>query len=148
MPRICEVLISTEDAVKAVGTLAADLSEATGDKLDKNDKPSAAMSGKREATKAEAYFRLDEPFRTWLRDIDPKIDKINVKLDQWREISYKILSELGRELVGQMGTKAFIGAFSSSNSERKPMNSSIAYNKFMSKIYKILKKGEVEDDEQ
>jgi CRISPR system Cascade subunit CasA len=148
VPRICEILRSTDDAVRAVGILATELVEATGDKRDKQEKPSPAMCGKRDAVKSEAYFRLDEPFRTWLADIDPKVDEIDVKLNEWCEISYKMLSKLGGELVAQMGTTAFIGIIPSKNSGRKPINSSIAYNKFMSTIHIILKKGGLTDDEQ
>ena len=146
VPRICEILSSTDEAVKAVGTLAADLVEAAGDKRDKQGKLSPPMTGKRDSAKTEAYFRLDEPFRSWLAAIAPKVDRMDIKLDEWNEITFKMLSKLGEELVAQMGATAFIGVMPSKNSGRNPINSSIAYNKFMSKIYKLLKKGEVTTD--
>lgn len=146
--RICEILSSTDEAVKAVGTLATDLAEAAGDKRDKQGKPSPAMTGKRDAAKSEAYFRLDEPFRSWLAGIDPKIDRIDLKLGEWKEVTFKILSGLGEELVAQTGTISFIGISPPPNSDRSPVNSSKAYNSFISKIYKILKKGDVTDYEQ
>lgn len=135
--RISEAISATDQAVNAVGTLAAELVESLGDKRDKQRKPGPAMAGMQDAAKAEGYFRLDEPFRAWLESIDPKMDQISVKLNEWYEKSYRILSKLGDELVDQMGTRAFIGTSNNGNY----INSSIAYNKFISKISRILRKG-------
>lgn len=146
--RICEILCLTDEAVKAIGTLASDLAEASGDKRDKQGKPSPAMAGKRDTAKFEAYFRLDEPFRSWLTGINPKIDSIVLKLDKWKDVTFQILTQLGEEMVAQTGTTTFIGITPSPNTNRSPINSSIAYNKFLSKIYKILEKGDVTEYEQ
>lgn len=148
IPRICDALISTKQAVSSVGMLAMELAEAAGDKRDEKGKPSASMYGKSNAAKSEAYFRLDEPFREWLSNINPKNDKIPYRLDEWREIAYRMLLEYGKEIVAQVGITAFVGKISLKNGSKTPINSSIAFNRFKLKIYKILKKEDVNDEEQ
>jgi CRISPR system Cascade subunit CasA len=109
MSMVGEVLDQTEKAVKTVGKLALDLTEAAGDNRDNKGKPSPAMKGARESATAEAYFRLDEPFREWLRGIDPRNDDIDGRRGQWLDVAGKLLRRLGGELVRRAGAKAFAG---------------------------------------
>jgi CRISPR system Cascade subunit CasA len=66
--QITRLLAITEDCVKQLFFLAADLAKASGDSDSLTHKAGEGISN---AAKAEAYFRLDMPFRRWLADIDP-----------------------------------------------------------------------------
>ena len=48
--------------------------------------------------KAEAYYRMDEPFRKWLVDIDPLKTDITKADREWKGIVKGILLQLGQEL--------------------------------------------------
>ncbi|MDR1822083.1 MAG: type I-E CRISPR-associated protein Cse1/CasA [Oscillospiraceae bacterium] len=136
IPRITDLLADTEKAVFAVGVLALDLAEASGDRRDNKGYASKTMEGKRDAAKQEAYFRLDEPFRGWLSSIDPQNDAIDKKSDEWRRTAHFVLQRLGKEIINQSGTTAFTGY--------KNKNAPNAHNKFTYTISKIFKPEEIE----
>jgi len=139
---ISNVLVDTEEAVDSVGTLAVKLIKASGDKEDERNNRkelSATMKRGRDTAKSEAYFRLDLQFREWLEGIDPEKDQLDTKCDKWRDTVKKTLQKLGDELVKAAGVKAFIG--------HDGMNTSIAYNNFLTSINKTLQKVEVKNNE-
>lgn len=62
-----------------------------------------------EAARAQFYFAVDQPFRRWLQGIDPETDEPVEKAAEWQEQAYRLAAELGRQMVEQAGTAAFIG---------------------------------------
>ena len=99
----------TEEAVVRLGSLAANLYLAAGG-------DSESVSGPREAAKASAYSLIDDAFRRWLSsltpgDTDPEVAEENAlqARDNWRRTAYKILLELGQQLVHDSSPQAFAG---------------------------------------
>lgn len=92
----------TDDAVaKALGSFAFRLRLAAGD-------DSERASGVRDAVKAEAYFELDGPFRSWLANLD-STSNLNDAESQWRNQARSILIRLARRLAEGAGPEAIIG---------------------------------------
>lgn len=90
---------------QAVGNLAKSLDIAASDPDHAGKKNSA------KAAREQFYFRLDQPFRRWLCDIDPAWDSETAEkhIFQWRADAKRIAQTLGRQLVDQSGSAAFIG---------------------------------------
>lgn len=61
----------------------------------------------REQAKEQFYYRIDIPFREWLRSLEPAQGEEREK--DWRETAYRIAEQLGKELVSQAGPVAFRG---------------------------------------
>lgn len=97
--RITTEIGSCEQAARYVGRLAQNLALAAGDKNDTGA----------EAARAQFYFAVDQPFRRWLQGIDPETDEPVEKAAEWQEQAYRLAAELGRQMVEQAGTAAFIG---------------------------------------
>jgi CRISPR system Cascade subunit CasA len=123
--------------------LAADLAAAAGDKNG---------TDKRDAAKESAYFNLDMPFREWLSGIDPKSDDMNAKQEEcmnakqeeWLNKAHSIILALGKGLVSEAGTGAFIGrkAEASAKQPNPPLITSLsAYIKFKNQMSHIKKNG-------
>lgn len=128
--RIIEEINITEKLSEQVGYLAQDLAKASGnaDGLDR-----------RNITKEQAFYRLDVPFRRWLESIDPIKDTDNKedKCEQWWQQARSIVRELGKEIVNQSGTNAFIGRVVEEKSQGKKImrryTAPEAYNRFLYK---------------
>ena len=106
MPIITNLLQLTDNCVKQLYFLAADLAKASGDS---DSSHHTAGEGSSSAGKAEAYFRLDMPFRKWLADIDPIQTDIAKAEQDWKDILKRTLLQLGEEITRQSGEKAIIG---------------------------------------
>ncbi len=104
--QITRLLSITEDCVKLLSFLAADLAKASGDSDSLHHK---AGVGNGSAAKAEAYFRLDMPFRKWLAHIDPMQTDIAKTEQDWKNIVRRTLLQLGEETAHQSGEKAITG---------------------------------------
>jgi CRISPR system Cascade subunit CasA len=107
--RIISMLSITDLLVKEVGVFAQRLAIAAGIK---DGKQSGIDDGAkyREEAKTQAYYRLDMPFRHWLESIDPgKTVDMDVKCDEWWLTSQRIVRVLGRELLDNCSSKAYIG---------------------------------------
>ena len=98
--RISEELLVTSKLVEELGRLALNIRKAAGDK---------GAEGQIEVLKEQAYFRLDQPFRRWLSNLDPETDDLDDVCDDWWRQARAITLELGRKTVDQAGAKAFIG---------------------------------------
>lgn len=94
-----------EELAKAVGDLAQNLDIAAGGP--ENDGKRTAAASARE----QLYFRLDQPFRRWLHDIDPAWDAETASqaIRRWRADARQIAEILGRQMVQQSGNAAFTG---------------------------------------
>jgi CRISPR system Cascade subunit CasA len=126
--RIIDLLQVTDDCVKTLGRLAADLAAAGGDKN--------GVDGKSAGAREEAYFRLDMPFRSWLSDIDPLNDDMEEASSRWKQRVRRIIFSLGQELAGEAGRTAFVGR---TLKESRLVNTSKAYAKFKAIVRKVLK---------
>lgn len=140
--QIAQNLASTDDAITALGTLASDITEACGSNRGSKGEPSLLMNKKRAETKAQAYFHLDSPFRSWLAKIDPSVDNVETKCEEWVDIVFNILAKEGEALISQAPLKAIKGRILSAEDKEKVINAPLAYNKFLYKLTARLKKGE------
>ncbi|WP_295715841.1 type I-E CRISPR-associated protein Cse1/CasA [uncultured Mitsuokella sp.] len=125
---IARMLGKIKQAVSEFGTFALHVAEAAGydEKTGHNDISKFAREN--------AYHHLDSVFRKWLISIQPDKDKVSDKMDEWLQLSKKILLSLGNELLEQCPDAAITG--------RKTKSDDIvvfkAYQKFQFQIYHIL----------
>jgi CRISPR system Cascade subunit CasA len=135
--RIVGLLATTDECVKRLGDLADNLATASGDSGDKG----SGKDGKKTAAMEEAYFRLDNPFRSWLAAIDPQSGDIDLSCDAWREQVRGIVMELAKALIEEAGDNAFLGrVIKIKNKKDLIINSPKASVEFKSGIAKILNK--------
>ena len=102
--RIQNEIAYTDQIVSYLGNLAKDIRYAGGS----GDKEAESSS---KNVKENAYFSLDEPFREWLANIEPKRDndsKDEICLE-WRKVAKKTIIEIGKSLVEEAGSKAIVG---------------------------------------
>ena len=130
-----------EELAKAVGNLARNLDIAASDPDHASKKNSA------KAAREQFYFRLDQPFRRWLCDIDPACDSETAEkhISQWRADAKRIAQTLGRQLVDQSGSAAFIGRMIKSScskvSEKETYYSAPkVYNWFLADVNRVYQK--------
>lgn len=131
---ITRLLSITEDCVKLLSYLAADLAKASGDS---DSSHHIAGEGSSSAAKAEAYFRLDMPFRRWLAGIDPTVTDTAKAEQDWKTIVSRVLLQLGEELTRQSGEKAIIGRWVKGRLYTAPG----ALAKYRSRILRSIEKG-------
>ena len=96
-----------------------------------------------EAARAQFYFAVDQPFRRWLQGIDPETDEPVEKAAEWQEQAFRLAAELGRQMVEQAGTAAFIGhrVPDKKNSEKSYLYTAPkAYNSFLYDLRKLYPK--------
>lgn len=104
--RITNLLKLTDDCVWQLSILATDLSKACGDIDSLNHQAGEGISS---AAKAEAYFRLDMPFRRWLADIDPAQSDMDEAEQSWKDIVKRVLLQIGEEMTHQSGERGIVG---------------------------------------
>jgi CRISPR system Cascade subunit CasA len=131
-PWVISITGEIEKADKLVyytGNLAKNILRATGGSDDR------ILDGCAAATREQAYFSLDTPFRKWLASIDPVADTDQaLKCKEWRNIERRIILKIGEDLINKAGTKAIVG--SNGNSSAK------AYNNFIRDVFATIPKGE------
>ncbi|HHT02553.1 MAG TPA: type I-E CRISPR-associated protein Cse1/CasA [Firmicutes bacterium] len=140
IPRISNLLKITDKSVRLLDTLASDLAKASGDSDGPGRRAGEAIG---RAAKAEAYFKLDMPFRSWLAGIDPsKTDKTEAE-QSWRYLVQRVLQEIGEEMVYRAGNKAMVGRWVLRRNMREPehFSASAALAKFRNGLHKMLKGG-------
>ena len=126
IPRITDdVLLKTENCIRALGSLAINLAKASG--ADKEDKKllSTVSAKAREA----AYYFFDTPFRTWLSLISPLNDDKDKKCIEWKEYMRNSILRMGTEMVSDSGEHAYVG-------QNETYNVSTAYLQFKNIIFK------------
>jgi CRISPR system Cascade subunit CasA len=140
--RIIGLLTITEDSIKQLSFLAADLAKASGDSDSTHHR---VGEGTGSAAKAEAYFRLDKPFRKWLADIDPATTDIDEAEQGWKNTVRQTLLRLGEEMTHQSGEKAIIGRWvetkKGNRKENKLYTAPGAFIRFRSRILQLTEKG-------
>lgn len=118
---IIDLLGKTDQAVRILGFLASDLAESVGSR----DAKSAAH-----APKEQAYYALDEPFRHWLRSIDPLATERHDTLERWAKTASRIIRTLGAELISLAGEQAMVGREVGKEDKKRRINAAIAQRKF------------------
>jgi CRISPR system Cascade subunit CasA len=88
-----------ENAVDALGALAANLTMASGGEPD----------GARGRAREEGFFALEAPYRNWLRGLDPQATDHDPSASQWERTVYTIVRRLGDELTTSAGPQAWVG---------------------------------------
>jgi CRISPR system Cascade subunit CasA len=131
--RILGELVITEKVVNSLGYLASDIAKASGDKNE--------GAGRRNAAKEEAYFRLDEHFRTWLSAINPQTDNMEETCGRWRKTVDSVVKSIGKELVAEAGGRAFVGRMVKERGNEYLITAPGAHIKFMNQVSKVLTEG-------
>jgi CRISPR system Cascade subunit CasA len=96
---ILDLIADTEQAVGALGRLAADLDRAAG----------GDGTGAGNESKEQAYFALDEPFREWLVKIDPDNSSLPEARNVWKRTARRIVRKIGAAWIAKAGDVAFVG---------------------------------------
>ena len=132
---ITEEIGNCEQTANFVGRLAQNIALAAGNKNDNSE----------EAARTQFYFDIDQPFRQWLQGIDPDQGNPEDRQAEWQEQAYRIASRLGRQMVEQAGTAAFVGhrVPDKKNPEKSYLYTAPrAYNQFLRELRKIYPKKE------
>lgn len=134
MPIITKLLQLTEKCVRILEGLVIDLAKASGDS---DSSRHASKSNKESSAKAEAYFRLDQPFRKWLAGIDPEQTDIDTAEEEWKTVLKRIVLQIGLEITQQSGDKAIIGRWI----EQRLYTAPGAFADFRFKVISAIEKG-------
>ena len=117
----------TEQVAVKVGMLAANLARAAGESGD------GAGDGARDRAKEQFFSRIDDPFRSWLAQVDGRLSAREVG-QMWASELRRYASELGEQLVASASSSAIIGR----DTGWGFMNVSIAENFFRSALQKLV----------
>ena len=135
--RITEEIGRCEKAASLVGHLAQDIATAAGDK---NGNASAPA-------RSQFYFAVDQPFRQWLRSIDPEEDDMTETTARWQGIARGIAEQLGQQMVLEAGSAALVGHWVEIKTGRKKEDKKkilytapAAYNSFLGRLYGLYPK--------
>jgi CRISPR system Cascade subunit CasA len=100
---IVEELDETDRLIVECGILAKGLAQAEGN----TDKK--GLDAARDKAKAQAYSRMDLPFRKWLEGINPQKDRIPDQKKAWWTTAQGIVRGLAREWMENCSPQAFMG---------------------------------------
>lgn len=87
--------------------------------------------------KAQAYYDIDLPFRSWLRNIDPSFDDVDKVMNDWIQKVAGVVIDIAKELLREVGERALIG-----NGEGSAFT---CYRKMTGDLYKLIH-GDVVDE--
>lgn len=119
-----------------VRELARDFNLAAGGSGDTSEIKASSLKKKKKSTseivanllKERFYQYIDEPFRKWLCEYNPKVDDAVLKAKEWNRQCIKIAENLGREMISEVTSQAIFG--------RNGVSAAGAINKFMLKLKK------------
>jgi len=117
----------SNDAVRAVGQLAANLQRAAG------GSPEAAS----ETAQAQGFARIDAPFRRWLEDLSASSDT-EQGLTQWTQTLREVVLELGDQLLHEAGPAAWVGRTAVVSNTERVISTGQAAAWFRSAVSKVL----------
>lgn len=103
--RVLQEIETTEALVTEVSGFAQKILLASG--VSDNGKQPVRRRRIAMETREQAYYRLDQPFRQWLEEIDPTADEPSEVSSKWWTQSQSIIRELAKELVTQRGRRAY-----------------------------------------
>ena len=145
-PRINREVERCVDAANCIGMLAKELKLAGG--LDYNRvktyKDLQKVTG---SARSQFYFAVDQPFRQWLRSIDPEEDDMTETTARWQVIARGIAEQLGQQMVLEAGSAALVGHWVEIKTGRKKEDKKkilytapAAYNSFLGRLYGLYPK--------
>lgn len=121
---------------KAIGYLAQSLYIASGGSTNKKDKH---YNETPDNAKAQLYYRLDIPFREWLRSVDPECEDGKQRFEkqrEWQDAAKMIAYKYAKELVSETDDSAIVGHMI----DKKLYSSAKAMNNFKIQLNKIYPK--------
>ncbi len=104
-----ECMAETDQVVLGLGRMAANICIASGEDDD--------AAGPRDHARAEAYFDLDAPFRTWLADLGPQSDLVGARR-AWVDEARHLIDGVALSLVEGAPPAAHVGHKVSSSSTK------------------------------
>ncbi len=143
-PRINREVERCVDAANCIGMLAKELKLAGG--LDYNRvKTYKDLQKVTESARSQFYFAVDQPFRQWLRSIDPEEDDMTETTARWQVIARGIAEQLGQQMVLEAGSAALVGHRVKLDAGKKTERMELytapkAYNRFRAGLYKLYPK--------
>ena len=143
-PRINREVERCVDAANWIGMLAKELKLAGG--LDYNRvKAYKDLQKVTESARSQFYFAVDQPFRQWLRSIDPEEDDMTETTARWQVIARGIAEQLGQQMVLEAGSAALVGHRVKLDAGKKTERMELytapkAYNRFRAGLYKLYPK--------
>ncbi len=93
-----------------------------------------------EQAKAQLYYRLDVPFREWLRTIDPDdLDGKPEKIQAWQNAARQIAIRYAEECIENASESALVGHYIEGKDKKKPVLYAApkAFSIFKSQVWKI-----------
>jgi len=108
--RIVEIVGKTEDYVNALERFAGRVVSLSMGVDDKN-----IISNATSSIKSTAYYNIDQPFRIWLKSIDPNVAEVEETMSRWLFEAKGIVLMMGKEVLNNVGEKAIIGKDASKN---------------------------------
>lgn len=125
--RIDDVIAKTDKCVYALGKFASNLEKASGNSDEKNYTKLAAE------TRTQAFYRLDDPFRKWLLEIEPKaVDSLDECMEEWIKTMRRIVLDSGNKLLDEASDSALVGRSINDNAL-------VQFKFFKNAVYKITK---------
>lgn len=122
-----------EKAATCIGWLSEDLNRAAGGR----------GRVQVDSVKARFFELVDVPFRMWLSALDPErgAEALTRQQVEWQERARRLALQLGREMVDQAGTAAFVGRTVRSEHDKtvtgETYSAPKAYNRFRSRLNKL-----------
>lgn len=128
-----------------VGNLANDLEKASGgggsasNRAKKRAKKDTIEHARKHAVE-QFYYRLDVPFREWLRTLDPGqgTPAREERRKAWRSKVKTVAEKLGKEYAEQAGEAAFAGRMLTEDGKERRYSAPEAFNRFMDSLNKII----------
>ena len=139
---IINALAATEDGVRTLGWLAADIITSAGESGEEGSSKTKKQKASYNAREM-CYSKLDPAFRKWLREINPDTDNVDEKIPEWKSIAKKIINSEGRNLMDKCSDNVLVGYIKTvkdkkGNTTEKDVNLFVAFNRFVSGLTKTL----------
>lgn len=119
-----------DHAVAALGAFAAELAEAAGASGD-------TLSDSRSLAREVGYASVDQPYRSWLRTVEPGIDHDAARIE-WQRRVRAVIGNLAGELVRDASPAAWVGREVERGSGTVYLDASVAESKFYRDLRKAL----------
>lgn len=132
--RISNEIESCESVANLIGLFAHELDMAEGNSNDQVSSPA----------RTQFYFNVDVPFRQWLQSIDATQNDLEAKFCEWQITSRNIAKKMAREMISNVSSAAYVGHKIKSGEKTTLYTAPKAYNRFLSKLWKIYPKTDME----
>lgn len=129
-----------QDLAQTEIKLCGQIARAVGDLADDLQKASGGGGSAANRAKEQFYYRLDVPFREWLRSLNPGqgAKEQDERRDTWRSEVRAIAAALGKEYMAQAGEAAFAGRTLTEDGKERRYSAPEAYNLFTYRLNKII----------